>query len=228
MLSRASLVASKRPYGIDCGSVSGRQITREQPDDSEHDRGCRQREGSRPVTPLEIVRQTAGRNDSPRRAECKTCHEEPRAVSNDHRPDGARVAAERHYTRLTTERCGCGRTTARAVGGMYGRMDDMLSLHGTHIYPSAIEDVVRGIADISEAYEVVVEKRDGQDHVIVCCEPRPEIPAAQWTQVEEKITREVSSALEVKVAVDLKPYGTISREFKAKRIHDLRRRSQPE
>jgi hypothetical protein len=26
----------------------------------------------------------------------------------------------------------------------------------------------------------------------------------------------------VKVAVDLKPYGTISREFKAKRIHDLR------
>jgi hypothetical protein len=34
--------------------------------------------------------------------------------------------------------------------------------------------------------------------------------------------REVSSALEVKVAVDLKPYGTVSREFKAKRIHDLR------
>jgi hypothetical protein len=26
----------------------------------------------------------------------------------------------------------------------------------------------------------------------------------------------------VKVAVDLKPYGTVSREFKAKRIRDLR------
>jgi hypothetical protein len=34
--------------------------------------------------------------------------------------------------------------------------------------------------------------------------------------------RDVSSALEVKVTVDLKPYGTVSREFKAKRIHDLR------
>jgi hypothetical protein len=31
-----------------------------------------------------------------------------------------------------------------------------------------------------------------------------------------------ASALEVKVAVELKPYGTVSREFKAKRIYDLR------
>jgi phenylacetate-CoA ligase len=59
---------------------------------------------------------------------------------------------------------------------MYGRMDDMLSLRGAHVYPSAIEDVVRRIPDISEAYEIVVDKRDGQDHVTVRCEPRPEIP----------------------------------------------------
>jgi hypothetical protein len=45
---------------------------------------------------------------------------------------------------------------------------------------------------------------------------------AQWAEVGDKVVREVSSVLEVKVAVDLKPYGTISREFKAKRIHDLR------
>jgi phenylacetate-CoA ligase len=126
------------------------------------------------------------------------------------------------YTRLTTEPCGCGRTTARAVGGMYGRMDDMLSLRGTHVYPSAVEDVVRRIPDISEAYEIVVETRGGQDHVTVRCEPRREIPEAHWPGVGEKVVREVSSALEVKVAVDLKPYGTVSRDFKAKRIRDLR------
>ena len=126
------------------------------------------------------------------------------------------------YTRLTTEPCGCGRTTARAVGGMYGRMDDMLSLRGVHLYPSAIEDVVRRIPDISEAYEIVVEQRDGQDHVTVRCEPRPEITQARWAEIGDKVAREVSSALEVKVAVSLQPYGTISREFKAKRIHDLR------
>jgi phenylacetate-CoA ligase len=105
---------------------------------------------------------------------------------------------------------------------MYGRMDDMLSLRGAHVYPSAIEDVVRRIPDISEAYEIVVEKRDGQDHVTVRCEPRPEIPRSQWADVGKAVVRDVSSALEVKVAVDLRPYGTVSREFKAKRIHDLR------
>jgi len=99
----------------------------------------------------------------------------------------------------------------------------MLSLRGVHFYPSAIEDVVRRIPDITEAYEIVVEKRGGQDHVTVRCEPRPEIAQAQWVEVGDKVVREVSSALEVKVTVDLKPYGTVSREFKAKRIHDLRR-----
>lgn len=127
------------------------------------------------------------------------------------------------YTRLTTERCGCGRTTTRAIGGMYGRMDDMLSLRGNHVYPSAIEDVVRRVRDITEAYEVVIEKQDGQDHVTVRCEPRPGIPEDRWAAVGEAVVREVSSALEVKVVVELKAYGTVSREFKARRIIDLRR-----
>ena len=126
------------------------------------------------------------------------------------------------YTRLTTERCGCGRTTARAVGGMYGRMDDMLLLRGVHVYPSAIEDVVRRIPNITEAYEIVVDKRSGQDHVTVRCEPRPDIDQSRWSSVEASVVQAVSSALEVKVSVDLKPYGAVSREFKVKRIHDLR------
>jgi phenylacetate-CoA ligase len=98
----------------------------------------------------------------------------------------------------------------------------MLSLRGAPLYPSAIEDVIRRIPEVSEAYEIVVEKREGQDHVTVRCEPRLEIAPAQWSDVEARVVREVSSALEVKVAVDLRPYGTVSREFKAKRIHDLR------
>jgi phenylacetate-CoA ligase len=127
------------------------------------------------------------------------------------------------YTRVTTEQCGCGRTTARAVGGMYGRMDDMLLLRGVHLYPSAIEDVVRRIPEIAEAYEIVVDKRDGHDFVTVRCEPRDELNRADWTRVADAVVREVSSALEVQVEVDLQPYGSLTREFKAKRIRDLRR-----
>ena len=127
------------------------------------------------------------------------------------------------FTRLTTERCGCGRTSVRAIGGMRGRLDDMLSIRGSHVYPAAIEDVVRRVREISEAYEVLIETRDGQDAVTVRCEPRVGTPEAEWPKVAETVVREVSSALEVKVNVDLKPYGTVTREFKAKRIHDMRK-----
>jgi phenylacetate-CoA ligase len=126
------------------------------------------------------------------------------------------------YVRLTTAPCECGRTTARALGGLRGRMDDMLSLRGIHVYPTAIEEVVRAVPSISEAYEVVITRTDGQDAVTVICEPRPEIPAEQWSAVSAAVMRDVSSALEVRVSVELKPYGTVTREFKAKRIRDLR------
>ena len=106
---------------------------------------------------------------------------------------------------------------------MRGRLDDMLSIRGSHVYPAAIEDVVRRVREISEAYEVLIETRDGQDAVTVRCEPRVGTSESDWPKVAEAVVREVSSALEVKVNVDLKPYGTVTREFKAKRIHDMRK-----
>jgi phenylacetate-CoA ligase len=127
------------------------------------------------------------------------------------------------YCKVTSTPCGCGRTTMRAIGGMCGRMDDMLSIRGVHVYPTAIEEVVRRVSDITEAYEVVVQQQNGQDTVTVICEPLAHIPQEQWPTVSERVVREVSSALEVKVSVDLRPYGTVTREFKAKRIRDLRR-----
>ncbi len=69
----------------------------------------------------------------------------------------------------------------------------------------------------------MIEKRDGQDHVTVGCEPRPELGDAEKAALPDAVVREVSSALAVKVAVELRPYGTVPREFKAKRIFDLRK-----
>lgn len=52
--------------------------------------------------------------------------------------------------RLSTERCACGRTFARMVGGVLGRADDMLVVRGMNVFPSAIEDVVRRFACVDE------------------------------------------------------------------------------
>ena len=98
----------------------------------------------------------------------------------------------------------------------------MLSIRGVHISPSAIEQVLRAIPELTEAYELTITKRNGQDHVTVTAEPRPDIPIAQHEAVAGKVSEEVSSMLEVKVEVDLRPAGSMSREFKVRRIRDLR------
>ena len=46
--------------------------------------------------------------------------------------------------------CACGRTSARLEGGILARLDDMVSVRGVNVYPSAIESVVRRFGDVAE------------------------------------------------------------------------------
>ena len=43
-------------------------------------------------------------------------------------------------------------------GGILGRSDDMVVIRGVNVYPSAVDAVVRGFAEISE-YRVICEKK---------------------------------------------------------------------
>ena len=46
--------------------------------------------------------------------------------------------------RMLRQRCACGRWFARLEGGILGRTDDMLLIRGNNVFPSAVEEVVRG------------------------------------------------------------------------------------
>ena len=46
--------------------------------------------------------------------------------------------------------CACGRTLPRLVGGILARADDMVSVRGVNVYPSAVEAVVRRFAEVTE------------------------------------------------------------------------------
>ena len=39
---------------------------------------------------------------------------------------------------LTRERCRCGRWFARMLGGIQGRIDDMIVIRGNNVFPSAV------------------------------------------------------------------------------------------
>ena len=46
--------------------------------------------------------------------------------------------------------CACRRTDARLEGGILARLDDMVSVRGVNVYPSAVESVVRRFAEVTE------------------------------------------------------------------------------
>ena len=46
--------------------------------------------------------------------------------------------------------CRCGRTFARLDGGILSRVDDMISVRGVNVYPSAVEAIVRRFSEVGE------------------------------------------------------------------------------
>src|SRR5262249_51444946 len=58
--------------------------------------------------------------------------------------------------RVDPKPCPCGRKWMRLAGGILGRTDDMIAIRGNNVYPSALENVLRRFAEISE-YRVTID-----------------------------------------------------------------------
>ena len=50
----------------------------------------------------------------------------------------------------THEPCACGRTFVRLVGGILARADDMVTIRGANVYPTAVEEALRAIDAVVE------------------------------------------------------------------------------
>lgn len=58
---------------------------------------------------------------------------------------------------LTRQHCPCGRWFARLEGGIRGRIDDMLFIRGNNVFPSAVENILRGFSEVAEFRMEVVQ-----------------------------------------------------------------------
>jgi phenylacetate-CoA ligase len=127
------------------------------------------------------------------------------------------------YTTLTHEPCACGRTHARAVGGMSGRADDMLNIRGVTLFPSSVEGVVRGIPMLGPEFAIVLKKEHDIDVLIVQVEALPEFSTERYVDIADQVEREVRSSCELRAVIEVLPQGTLPpTQFKAKRVRDLR------
>ncbi len=122
------------------------------------------------------------------------------------------------WIELTEEPCPCGRTHARAVGGLHGRSDQMIKVRGLLFFPSAIEDAIRSQKEVGDEYKIEITRTNDMDFLCVSLEVRDAAASN-----ERDIAARLKGSLGIDVQVKCLPPGTLPRtEFKAKRLFDLR------
>jgi phenylacetate-CoA ligase len=107
--------------------------------------------------------------------------------------------------------CPCGRTFMKLAGGILGRLDDMLIVRGVNVFPSAIEDIVRGFPAVDE-FQIEVSRREGQDELRVCLDA-PDGVDVSTVQDAFRL------GLGIRVEVSVVPPRSLPRyELKARRV----------
>ena len=118
--------------------------------------------------------------------------------------------------RLRREPCRCGRTLARAEGGILSRADDMVCVRGVNVYPTAIEAVVRRFPDVVE-YRSTVSTRDTLHSLTIEIELGPGAP--DDTDVATQVAQALREGMGLTVPVRAVAPETLPRfEMKARRF----------
>ncbi len=123
------------------------------------------------------------------------------------------------------EPCRCGRTHRR-ISRIKGRSDDMFILKGVNIFPLQIDTILMATAEVGTNYQVVLERDNFEDKMIVQVEVRPDFFKGDLRQLE-RLRRQITEALRSEILVTPKvelvePDTLPKSEGKAVRVVDRR------
>lgn len=122
--------------------------------------------------------------------------------------------------------CSCGRTFRMIKGGVIGRADDITKVKGVLLAPTAIEEVVRSIPELSDEYEVVVTKKGDVDDISLKVELQPHAENQQ-NEIFNKLNEQLRLKTNLRYNITFHDYGSLPRyELKAKRFKDFRKDSE--
>ncbi|ADO68588.1 Phenylacetate-CoA ligase [Stigmatella aurantiaca DW4/3-1] len=130
------------------------------------------------------------------------------------------------WVSLTREPCPCGRTHARAIGGLAGRYDQLIKIRGLAFLPALLEDSIRSQPEIGDEFKIEITHVNDMDEILLTTELQPGASMEDLEAQEQRLSRKLKGSLGIVVDVKLVPPGTLPRtEFKAKRLFDLRDRN---
>ena len=128
-------------------------------------------------------------------------------------------------TKITYEKCECGRTHAR-MSRITGRSDDMIKVKGVAIFPSQIEKALLKAGDVEPHYLIIVTRPGTLDEIEVKVEASQDIffdGVKEMMSVQNKIGKSIENETGIRVKVTLVEPKTLPRfEGKAKRVIDER------
>jgi phenylacetate-CoA ligase len=131
----------------------------------------------------------------------------------------------RDITRITYEKCRCGRTFAR-MAKTRGRSDDMLKIRGVNVFPSQIEDVILKQKEFEPHYLLIVDRVNNTDTSELKVEVKEEYftdDMATMVGLQKKLEGELRSVIGIGFKVRLvEPKGIERSTGKAKRVIDNR------
>jgi phenylacetate-CoA ligase len=132
----------------------------------------------------------------------------------------------RDLTRLTSEKCKCGRTMVR-MEKCLGRSDDMLIIRGVNLFPSQVESVLLEMSEIKPHYLLIVDRVNNLDTLELKVEVDEAFFQDKISQLEtlrQKLQNNLESSLGLGIKVTLVEPKIIERsEGKSKRVIDQRK-----
>ncbi len=125
---------------------------------------------------------------------------------------------------INWEKCTCGRSHPRIMR-IKGRSDDMLIVGGVNVFPSQIEDILVGIEELGEQFQIVLETTK-LDNLHVQVEVAPQFwGKLDLKELAQKVSTQLQESLTLRARIELLEPGTIPRtQGKAKRVIDNRKK----
>ncbi len=128
-------------------------------------------------------------------------------------------------TRLTYEKCACGRTLVH-MDPIRRRSDDMLIIRGVNLFPSQVEALLLSIRGVVPHYELVVTREGAMDELEVRVEVTPELFGDQVSVLEglrKTISNKIKGMIGINAKVPLVEPGAIARcDGKTRHVVDKR------
>lgn len=114
--------------------------------------------------------------------------------------------------------CRCGRSSFRFQ--IVGRSDDMITVKGINMYPSAIGNVISEFLDYTTGeFQIIVERKQPVEQIKVKVECKEVFPESRVGYIQTAIGKRIKEKMDVRAQIELVPKGMLPRtEGKTKRL----------